>query len=205
MPRFPWTDDPEASRLVIEADGAVAGMIQFTEQPGPRYRHASIDPFLDPSLHSRSIGPTVVRRIAEHLFVDRGHHRITIDPAAINTAAIRSYTKARFCPVGVMRQYERAVEDDSWHDGLLMELLADDASSSGSHPATRVIATNAIELEIAGADDGAGLLRRPAARPARTQRAGARRPGSPARPRRDLPARPRAVRINSHQHRLVTC
>lgn len=41
VPGFPWTDEPEASRPVIEADGAVAGMIQFTEQPEPRYWNSS--------------------------------------------------------------------------------------------------------------------------------------------------------------------
>jgi aminoglycoside 6'-N-acetyltransferase len=46
-----------------------------------------------------------------------------IDPAADNLAAIRCYTKVGFRPVGVMRQYERSA-DGSWHDGLLMELLA---------------------------------------------------------------------------------
>jgi hypothetical protein len=48
-PGFPWADEPEAIRVVIEADGAVVGMVQFTEQLEPRYRHASIDLFLDPS------------------------------------------------------------------------------------------------------------------------------------------------------------
>jgi aminoglycoside 6'-N-acetyltransferase len=125
-PGFPWTDEPEATRLVIEADGAVGGMVQFVEEDAPRYRHAGIDLFLDPSLHGRGIGTAVVRRVAEHLIRDRSHHRITIDPAAANAAAIRSYEKAGFRTVGVMRQYERAVDGDSWHDGLLMELLADD-------------------------------------------------------------------------------
>lgn len=151
-PGFPWTDEPEAIRLVIEADGAVVGMIQFTEQLEPRYLHASIDVFLDPSLHGRGIGTSAVRRVAEHLIEDRGHHRITIDPAATNTAAIRSYAKAGFRPVGVMRQYERAVDGDSWHDGLLMELLADEASGSGAQAAAKAIAANSIQLEIGGGE-----------------------------------------------------
>ena len=48
-----------------------------------------------------------------------------IDPAADNVAAIRCYTKVGFRPVGVMRQYERG-PDGTWHDGLLMEMLADE-------------------------------------------------------------------------------
>jgi RimJ/RimL family protein N-acetyltransferase len=121
---FPW-DEPESTRLTIEVDGAVAGLIQFSEELEPKYRHASIDLFLDPALHGRGLGTEAVRRVVRHLIDDRGHHRITIDPAAANVAAIRAYEKAGFRPVGVMRRYERDVGGGGWHDGLLMELLAE--------------------------------------------------------------------------------
>jgi aminoglycoside 6'-N-acetyltransferase len=55
---------------------------------------------------------------------DRGHHRLTIDPAVDNAAAVRCYTKAGFRPVGVLRQYERDGATGEWHDGLLMDALA---------------------------------------------------------------------------------
>jgi len=125
-PGFPFTDDPDATRLVIEVDGAVAGLIQFAEELEPKYRHASIDLFLDPALHNRGIGTAAVREVVRMLVGERGHHRITIDPAAANTPAIRAYEKAGFRPVGVMRRYERDVGGAGWHDGLLMEFLADD-------------------------------------------------------------------------------
>jgi aminoglycoside 6'-N-acetyltransferase len=53
------------------------------------------------------------------------HHRITIDPAAANSQAIRCYTSVGFRPVGVMRRYERG-GDGHFHDGLLMDLLRDE-------------------------------------------------------------------------------
>ena len=120
---FPW-DEPEATRLTIEVDGRVAGMIQFAEELDPKYRHAGVDLFLDPALHGRGIGTEAVRRVVRHLIDERGHHRITIDPAAANAAAIRAYEKVGFTRVGVMRRYERDVGGGGWHDGLLMELLA---------------------------------------------------------------------------------
>jgi RimJ/RimL family protein N-acetyltransferase len=122
---FPW-DEPDSTRLTIEIEGRVAGLIQFYEELQPRYRFASIDLFLDPALHGQGIGTAVLRRVARHLIDDRGHHRVTIDPAAANAAAIRSYEKAGFRPVGVLRRYERDAGGDAWHDGLLMELLAED-------------------------------------------------------------------------------
>jgi aminoglycoside 6'-N-acetyltransferase len=121
---FPWTDEPESSRLTIEVHGVVAGLIQFWEELTPKYRHATIDLFLDPALHGRGLGTEAVRRVVRHLIDDRGHHRITIDPGTGNTAAIVSYEKVGFKPVGVMRRYERLIGSEEWRDGLLMELLA---------------------------------------------------------------------------------
>jgi aminoglycoside 6'-N-acetyltransferase len=120
---FPW-DEPESTRLTIEVDGAVAGLIQFFEELEPKYRHAGIDLFVDPALHGRGLGTEAVRRVVRHLIDDRGHHRITIDPATANAAAIRAYEKAGFRRVGVMRRSERDADGGGWHDSLLMELLA---------------------------------------------------------------------------------
>ncbi len=116
-------DDPDSTRWTIEVDGAVAGLVQFHEENEPRYRHAAIDLYLDPDLHGRGIGAEVMRRTVQHLVHERGHHRLTIDPAADNVAAIRCYEKAGFERVGVMRAYERDAFGADWHDGLLMELV----------------------------------------------------------------------------------
>ena len=120
---FPATDDPEHTKLTIEVDGAVAGMIQFHEELDPKYRYASIDLFLDPALHGRGLGTEALRRVVRHLIEDRGHHRVTIDPAVANAAAVRCYEKVGFKRVGVMRHYER-FSHGVWRDGLLMDLLA---------------------------------------------------------------------------------
>ena len=123
---FPW-DEPESTRLTIEVDGVVAGLVQYWEDPEAKYRHAGIDLFLDPAIHGRGVGTEVVRRVVRLLIDEHGHHRITIDPATMNIAAIKAYTKAGFTAVGVMRKAERDAGGGGWHDCLLMELVVSDS------------------------------------------------------------------------------
>lgn len=109
---------------VVVAEGAVAGWLEYSEETEPDYRHVGLDLFLASALHGRGYGREALCLAIAH-FVERGHHRFTIDPAADNERAIRAYTAVGFMPVGVMRRYERG-PDGSWHDCLLMDLLADD-------------------------------------------------------------------------------
>jgi len=111
--------------FVIEADGEVIGAIQYHEEDDPMYRHAGIDVFLTASRHGQGLGTEAIRLLARHLFEERGHHRLTIDPAADNAAAIRAYEKVGFRRVGIMRNYERG-PDGVWHDGLLMDMLREE-------------------------------------------------------------------------------
>ena len=128
-----WWGDPDhqadglyeveegVSVYLIELDGPVIGLIQSVEELEPQYRHAGIDIALHPDWHGRGLGADAIHTLARHLL--RDHHRLTIDPAAHNAAAIRCYTRLGFRPVGLLRQYERG-PDGTFHDGLLMDLLA---------------------------------------------------------------------------------
>lgn len=111
--------------FVVEIEDRVVGWIQWSAEEEPDYRHASMDIYLDPAVHGQGIGTDAVRTLARHLITDHGHHRIEIDPASDNVSAIRCYTKVGFRPIGVLRRYERAI-DGSWHDALLMDLLAEE-------------------------------------------------------------------------------
>jgi aminoglycoside 6'-N-acetyltransferase len=127
-PGWPF-DDPDAVCLCVLVDARVVGMVQYSEENTPQYRHAGIDLFLDPAVHGRGLCRDVVRTMARYLVDERGHHRLVIDPAADNEAAIRCYASVGFHPVGVMRSYERDVDGTGWHDGLLMDLLATDLAT----------------------------------------------------------------------------
>ena len=112
----------------------MVGLVQWGAETDPDYRHANIDIYLDPLVHGRGLGADAIRTLARHLFDEHGHHRIVIDPAADNAAAIRCYGKVGFRPVGVMRRYERDA-DGGWHDGLLMDLLAEELLDDAARPA----------------------------------------------------------------------
>ena len=117
--------DRDVTALVVELDGEIAGLIQYHEETDPDYRHAGVDMFLAESARGQGYGREALLLVAGHLFEQRGHHRLTIDPAADNEPAIRCYAAAGFRTVGVMRRYERG-RDGSFHDGLLMELVRPD-------------------------------------------------------------------------------
>ena len=109
--------------FAIENGGELVGLIQYYEENEPDYRHAAIDIFLAERAQGRGLGTDAVRTLARYLIEERGHHRLTIDPAVENATAIRVYEKVGFRPVGVMREYWRS-PDGTWRDGLLMDLLA---------------------------------------------------------------------------------
>ena len=125
----PWGDwlaeEADTFRYAVLLEREIVGYAQWWEDTQPLYRHAGIDLFLDPSVHGRGLGTDAVRTLARHIVDDHGHPRIVIDPAADNAAAIRCYEKVGFTPVGVMRRYEQGA-DGSFHDGLLMDLLAEE-------------------------------------------------------------------------------
>jgi aminoglycoside 6'-N-acetyltransferase len=122
-PDFPMGDEPKATRFAIVYDDTVVGMVQFTEESEPKYRQAGIDIFLDPAVHGRGIGTEAIKRTMR-LLIERSHHRLTIDPAVDNAAAIRTYEKAGFRKVGTMKQAERDSDGAGWHDALLMEWVS---------------------------------------------------------------------------------
>lgn len=127
-------EDDDLHQLTIEAiDGRIVGLIQFGEEEDPDYRHATLDIYIDPALHRSGYATDAIRILCDFLFDERGHHRLTIDPAANNIAAISCYTKVGFKPVGVLRSYERQA-DGTWADGLLMDMLADDRAKPTRGP-----------------------------------------------------------------------
>ena len=130
-----WSKDPETIRrwfadsayqvLVVEEAGSAAGVVAFEEVTDPDYHAAGMDISLLSCCVGRGLGTEALRLLGVWLIDERGHHRLTIDPALANTRAVHTYEKVGFLPIGVARQYERG-PDGAWHDNLLMDVLADE-------------------------------------------------------------------------------
>jgi len=106
----------------IVIDDGVAGWLQVNEETEPDYPSVAFDIALAPAVQGRGYGQEALRVAIAH-YIERGHHRFSIDPSRANERAIRCYETVGFRPVGILRDYERA-PDGTWRDGLLMDLVA---------------------------------------------------------------------------------
>jgi aminoglycoside 6'-N-acetyltransferase len=83
-----------------------------------------MDIAVHPDVFGTGVATDALRAVCR-LLIEKGHHRLIIDPNAANARAIAAYRKLGFRDVGIMRRYERN-RDGEWTDSLLMDLLADE-------------------------------------------------------------------------------
>ena len=117
--------------FAIEAGGVLIGVIGFYEEDTPDYRHAGMDLFLATEESGPGPGPRGAPASRTPSLRGARTPRLVIDPAASNARAIRVYEAVGFKRVGIMRLYERGL-DGTFHDGLLMDLLAEDCVSGSA-------------------------------------------------------------------------
>ena len=131
--RASWNQINEegATVFAIVVDGAVAGSIQYSEETDPDYHFASIDIFIGDAWQNRGVGGEAMRLLIRYLVEERGHHRVTVDPAVANDRAVHVYERLGFRRVGTMRAYERT-KDGAWRDALLMELIVEPSGGEGA-------------------------------------------------------------------------
>lgn len=114
-------DELHTSLVVLLGERTV-GWLLVHEEDEPDYRHAAFDIALASEAQDQGYGREALGVVIRAL-IAQGHHRFTIDPAADNARAIRSYAALGFRPVGTLREAEQW-PDGHWGDSLLMELLA---------------------------------------------------------------------------------
>jgi aminoglycoside 6'-N-acetyltransferase len=120
-----WLAEEGLNLLVVEFEGAVVGIVDFEEVTEPEYHAAGMDIALLECCVGKGLGTEALRLLGAWLIDVRRHHRLTIDPAADNERAIRSYEKIGYRPIGIARRYERG-PGGMWHDNLLMDMLAEE-------------------------------------------------------------------------------
>jgi len=120
-----WFHEDGLRLYVAEVEGQVAGVLDFEEVTEPEYHSAGMDIGMFSGFVNRGLGTEALKVLATYLIDERGHHRLTIDPAADNARAIRAYEKLGYKPIGIARKYER-LDSGEWHDGLLMDMLAEE-------------------------------------------------------------------------------
>ena len=125
-----WLAEEGLKLLVVEYEEELVGIVDFEEVLEPEYFSAGMDIALLECCVGKGLGVEVLQVLGAWLVDVRGHHRLTIDPAADNVAAVRAYRKVGFEPVGRLRLYELGA-DGEWHDAVLMELLAADLVRDG--------------------------------------------------------------------------
>jgi aminoglycoside 6'-N-acetyltransferase len=123
-PPWPLDKKEDCAKLSVLLEDRVVGLIYCCEHNHPEFRHASLDIFIDPEFHRQGLATDGLQTVINYLREQLGHHRITIDPALHNTAAIACYEKLGFHRVGVMHEYWRDHVSGEWKDGLLMELCS---------------------------------------------------------------------------------
>ncbi|MFA1624570.1 GNAT family N-acetyltransferase [Rhizobium mongolense] len=107
---------------IIEIEGRLIGEIRL-HNLDVRDRRASMAIGLyDPTLLGKGVGSEAIRLLIQHAFVQLKLHRIGIRVLAYNTRAIRAYEKCGFVVEG--RERETAFVNGTWHDDLMMGLLA---------------------------------------------------------------------------------
>lgn len=120
-----FLDAPRVVALGVIVDAELIGCVQYYEERTPFHHHTSIDVFLDAAWHGKRLGTDTIRTLARHLLYEAGHHRLTIDPPAGNSKAIRAFRRVGFKPIGTAREYARDPEG-RWKDAVLMDLLKHD-------------------------------------------------------------------------------
>lgn len=122
----PFELDPHfvAHRLLVEADGKVAGEVSWHREmygPNEGSRVFNIGIGLLPEFRGRGIGAVAQRLLAEHLFATTTVHRVEASTDVANVAEQRSLEKAGFVREGVLRgaQYRGG----TWHDLVSYSIL----------------------------------------------------------------------------------
>ena len=100
-------------RLIIDADGSAAGMLDLFDI-SPRHLRADSGIYILPSFRGKGIGAKALELLKEYCRHRLGLHQLTAAVARQNIAALRCYGKAGFVCSGARPDWLRTPE--GWED-----------------------------------------------------------------------------------------
>lgn len=117
-------DQPGWSQVAIElkADHSLAGDLGVFLHDNRM--QAVLGVTLRPDLHGQGYATEAVRAILEHLFSNKGHHRVSAECDTRNTASARLLQRVGFQLEGRRPEFTRNINTGEWTDTLLFGLLA---------------------------------------------------------------------------------
>ena len=118
--------DENPLHWAIEVDGAFIGTARLHSADGFDQRAQYAVGILDRERLGIGLGEEVTRAVIRYGFQDVGLHRIGLRVLAYNVRAIACYSKCGFVEEG--RERESALVGDTWHDDVIMGVLAHEAS-----------------------------------------------------------------------------
>lgn len=122
--RVAVADDSDRCEWLIDVAGSLAG-ITFLHSMSATERNARFAIGLyAPTFLGRGFGAEATGLVLRHAFTTMGLHRVDLRVLAFNTGAIASYRRCGFREEGRMR--ETALIDGTWHDDIIMSVLASD-------------------------------------------------------------------------------
>ena len=114
----------QAMPFVTTYDDAMVGQLTVGGITWGSARWANIGYWVTRSHAGRSITPTAVALVCDHLLHSVGLHRIEISIRPENQASLRIVEKLGFTKVGLAPRYLHIAGD--WRDHLVFQILAED-------------------------------------------------------------------------------
>ncbi|WP_311285087.1 GNAT family N-acetyltransferase [Rossellomorea marisflavi] len=82
------------------------------------------DQFIGDSRYwNKGVGTLMIKAMVEYFMLEKGLHRLVMDPMTWNRRAIRCYEKCGYSKARILPQNE--LHEGEWHDCWLMEYIPD--------------------------------------------------------------------------------
>lgn len=117
--------------MVLESDNQLIGQLNVSQITYGSLSSASLGYWIIPSFAGRGIMPVAVAMVCDHLFFERGLHRVEICIRPENTASLRIVEKLGFRFEGLRRSFIHI--DRKWRDHYCFALVVDEVPTGVLH------------------------------------------------------------------------